>query len=64
MMDADFIAKLCYDHYDKLPKKGKPQTGKEWTLMAAVVQQIVIGEYLTLDHSTLMNVMSLITYII
>ncbi|XP_073515897.1 tRNA-specific adenosine deaminase 1 isoform X2 [Phyllobates terribilis] len=36
---ADEIAALCYDHYrTELPKRGQPDTGKEWTLMAAVIQ--------------------------
>ncbi|KAL8585753.1 hypothetical protein ACOMHN_040535 [Nucella lapillus] len=36
---ADKVAELCYQHYTRLPKKGKPQPGKEWTLLAAVVLQ-------------------------
>jgi tRNA-specific adenosine deaminase 1 len=36
---ADTIAKHCYDHYGNMPKKGKPQKGKEWTLLAAIVQE-------------------------
>ncbi|XP_044126646.1 tRNA-specific adenosine deaminase 1 isoform X4 [Bufo gargarizans] len=36
---ADEIAALCYEHYrTKLSKKGQPDTSKEWTLMAAVIQ--------------------------
>ncbi|KAG8562842.1 hypothetical protein GDO81_015834 [Engystomops pustulosus] len=36
---ADEIAALCYEHYcTKLPKQGQPDTSKEWTLMAAVIQ--------------------------
>ncbi|KAM9301788.1 tRNA-specific adenosine deaminase 1 [Gastrophryne carolinensis] len=35
---ADEIAASCYDHYRKLPKQGQPDTSKEWTLLAAVVQ--------------------------
>ena len=43
---ADTIAKHCYDHYGNLPKKGKPQEGKEWTLLAAIVQETKEnGEY-------------------
>lgn len=37
---ADEVALLCYNHFDKLPKKGKPVQDKEWTILAAVVQQI------------------------
>ncbi|XP_070537738.1 tRNA-specific adenosine deaminase 1-like isoform X2 [Ptychodera flava] len=33
---ADKVANTCMDHYEHLPKKGKPQAGREWTLMAAV----------------------------
>lgn len=29
---------MCFDHYKKLGKKGKPQHGKEWTHLATVVQ--------------------------
>ncbi|XP_064640881.1 tRNA-specific adenosine deaminase 1-like [Lineus longissimus] len=36
---ADTIAKCSYDHYGDLPRKGKPQEGKEWTLLAAIVQE-------------------------
>ncbi|XP_018411371.1 PREDICTED: tRNA-specific adenosine deaminase 1 [Nanorana parkeri] len=33
------IAALCYNHYRaKLPKQGQPDTNREWTLLAAVVQ--------------------------
>ncbi|KAK7469601.1 hypothetical protein BaRGS_00036391 [Batillaria attramentaria] len=34
---GDKVARVCCDQYAQLPKKGKPQTGKEWTLLAAVV---------------------------
>lgn len=38
MWTADEIARLCYDHFAALPKRGKPEPGREWTLLAAVVQ--------------------------
>ncbi|XP_070195560.1 tRNA-specific adenosine deaminase 1-like isoform X2 [Littorina saxatilis] len=41
---ADQVAAMCYKHYTQLPKKGKPQEGKEWTLLAAVVQQTEQGD--------------------
>lgn len=34
---ADFIARTCYEHYEKLPKTGKLVEGKEWTLLASIV---------------------------
>ncbi|OWF39624.1 tRNA-specific adenosine deaminase 1-like [Mizuhopecten yessoensis] len=34
---ADTVADRCYQQYQQLPKEGKPQKGKEWALMAAVV---------------------------
>lgn len=34
---SDQIAILCYQHFKSLPKKGKPQTNKEWTLLASIV---------------------------
>ncbi|CAH1799538.1 unnamed protein product [Owenia fusiformis] len=38
---ADTIATVCCNHYRlTLTKKGKPQHGKEWTLLAAVVMEI------------------------
>ncbi|XP_032378279.1 tRNA-specific adenosine deaminase 1-like [Etheostoma spectabile] len=38
MVDADEIAKLCYERFEQLPRRGKPEPGREWTLLAAVVQ--------------------------
>nr|XP_004659551.2 tRNA-specific adenosine deaminase 1 isoform X2 [Jaculus jaculus] len=39
MWTADEIAQLCYEHYSiKLPKRGKPERNREWTLLAAVVK--------------------------
>ncbi|XP_029993210.1 LOW QUALITY PROTEIN: tRNA-specific adenosine deaminase 1-like [Sphaeramia orbicularis] len=38
MADADEIARLCYRRFAELPRRGKPEPGREWTLMAAVVQ--------------------------
>ncbi|XP_006152684.1 tRNA-specific adenosine deaminase 1 isoform X2 [Tupaia chinensis] len=39
MWTADEIAQLCYQHYEiKLPKQGKPELNREWTLLAAVVK--------------------------
>ncbi|KAM3609720.1 uncharacterized protein V6R79_019187 [Siganus canaliculatus] len=35
---ADEIAKLCYERFEELPRRGKPEAGREWTLLAAVVQ--------------------------
>lgn len=36
----DQVASLCYNHFEKLPKKGKPLPEREWTIIAAVVQKI------------------------
>nr|XP_020819198.1 tRNA-specific adenosine deaminase 1 isoform X2 [Phascolarctos cinereus] len=39
MWAADEIARLCYTHYGtRLPKQGKPEPDREWTLLAAVVK--------------------------
>ncbi|XP_055047639.2 tRNA-specific adenosine deaminase 1 [Misgurnus anguillicaudatus] len=38
MWTPDEVASLCYDHFNKLPKRGKPEVGREWTLLAAVLQ--------------------------
>ncbi|XP_051024928.1 tRNA-specific adenosine deaminase 1 [Acomys russatus] len=39
MWTADEIAQLCYAHYKvQLPKQGKPEPDREWTLLAAVVK--------------------------
>uniref|UniRef100_A0A8C6U2M0 tRNA-specific adenosine deaminase 1 n=1 Tax=Neogobius melanostomus TaxID=47308 RepID=A0A8C6U2M0_9GOBI len=32
------IASLCYERFQELPRTGKPEAGREWTLLAAVVQ--------------------------
>ncbi|KAF4095426.1 tRNA-specific adenosine deaminase 1 isoform X2 [Onychostoma macrolepis] len=37
MWSPDEIASLCYSHFNKLPKRGKPEAGREWTLLAAVI---------------------------
>ena len=34
---ADKVSSLCLQKYAKLPKKGKPQKGKEWTLLAGII---------------------------
>ncbi|TNN36111.1 tRNA-specific adenosine deaminase 1 [Liparis tanakae] len=38
MVHADEIANLCYERFRQLPRRGKPEPGREWTLLAAVVQ--------------------------
>ncbi|KAM4619189.1 tRNA-specific adenosine deaminase 1 [Polymixia lowei] len=38
MWAADEIANLCYERFNELPKRGKPEPGREWTLLAAVVK--------------------------
>ncbi|XP_071345832.1 tRNA-specific adenosine deaminase 1 isoform X2 [Trachinotus anak] len=38
VVNADEIAKLCYERYQQLPRRGKPEPGREWTLLAAVVR--------------------------
>ena len=40
------LASLCCQHYDKkLSKRGKPQIGKEWTLMSAVGVTCPAGKF-------------------
>ncbi|CAG5958362.1 unnamed protein product [Menidia menidia] len=38
MINADEVAKMCYERFSQLPRRGKPEPGREWTLLAAVVQ--------------------------
>ncbi|RVE72310.1 hypothetical protein OJAV_G00060600 [Oryzias javanicus] len=38
MIDADRVARLCYERFEQLPGTGKPEPGREWTLLAAVVK--------------------------
>lgn len=38
MVDADEVARLCYERFNELPRRGKPEAGREWTLLAAVVK--------------------------
>ncbi|KAM4572993.1 tRNA-specific adenosine deaminase 1 [Odontesthes bonariensis] len=38
MINADEVAKLCYERFSQLPRRGKPEPGREWTLLAAVVK--------------------------
>ncbi|XP_060876505.1 tRNA-specific adenosine deaminase 1 [Metopolophium dirhodum] len=35
---ADRVAGLCLEKFDRLPDKGKPISGKQWTLLSGVVQ--------------------------
>lgn len=46
MWTPDEIARLCYEHYGiRLPKQGKPEPNREWTLLAAVVKiQPIAGQ--------------------
>lgn len=37
-MLADEVSALCYERYRALPRRGKPERGREWTLLAAVVR--------------------------
>ncbi|KAM9816535.1 tRNA-specific adenosine deaminase 1 isoform 10-T12 [Syngnathus typhle] len=38
MVTADEIAQLCYERFNDLPRRGKPEPGREWTSLAAVVK--------------------------
>ncbi|KAG9338118.1 hypothetical protein JZ751_027089 [Albula glossodonta] len=38
MWSADEIARICFECFSELPKRGKPELGREWTLLAAVVK--------------------------
>ncbi|XP_061878347.1 tRNA-specific adenosine deaminase 1 isoform X2 [Entelurus aequoreus] len=38
MVTADEVAQLCYESFAALPRRGKPEPGREWTLLAAVVK--------------------------
>ncbi|XP_043846124.1 tRNA-specific adenosine deaminase 1 isoform X2 [Dromiciops gliroides] len=56
MWTADEIARLCYIHYGtRLPKQGRPEPGREWTLLAAVVkvnsEQSSQGDILNDSHA-------------
>ena len=53
---ADVIADLCHKYFeDVIPAKGKPQLGKEWTVLSAIVKEnslnLVAGE----DDNVLLN---------
>uniref|UniRef100_A0A674NQD2 tRNA-specific adenosine deaminase 1 n=1 Tax=Takifugu rubripes TaxID=31033 RepID=A0A674NQD2_TAKRU len=37
-VNADEIATLCYERFHQLPRRGKPEPGREWSLLAAVVK--------------------------
>ena len=36
---SDNVAKAALSTYSKLPKRGKPQRNKEWTLLSAVIMR-------------------------
>ena len=34
------IGQLCHEYFEKfVPNKGKPQAGKEWTVLSAIIQE-------------------------
>ncbi|WAR13291.1 ADAT1-like protein [Mya arenaria] len=41
---AEAVAGLCLEKYAKLPRRGKPMVGKEWTLLAGIVMATENGE--------------------
>ncbi|KAL4623566.1 tRNA-specific adenosine deaminase 1 isoform X1 [Arapaima gigas] len=43
MWSADAVARLCLERYSELPKRGKPEPGREWSLLAAVVRASAQG---------------------
>ncbi|KYO42977.1 tRNA-specific adenosine deaminase 1 isoform B [Alligator mississippiensis] len=46
-MLADEVSALCYERYRALPRRGKPERGREWTLLAAVVRFEAAGPRVT-----------------
>ncbi|KAB5571676.1 hypothetical protein PHYPO_G00227770 [Pangasianodon hypophthalmus] len=38
MWEPDEVARMCYERYATLPRRGKPEEGREWTQLAAVIQ--------------------------
>nr|CAG4649118.1 EOG090X01OT [Scapholeberis mucronata] len=38
------VTKLTYEHFNNLPKKGKPLQDKEWTILAAILLKVDIDE--------------------
>ncbi|XP_076989194.1 tRNA-specific adenosine deaminase 1 isoform X2 [Tamandua tetradactyla] len=39
MWTVNEVAQLCYQHYEtRLPRQGKPEPNREWTLLAAIVK--------------------------
>uniref|UniRef100_A0A3Q2DTE6 tRNA-specific adenosine deaminase 1 n=1 Tax=Cyprinodon variegatus TaxID=28743 RepID=A0A3Q2DTE6_CYPVA len=43
MINADEVAKLCYERFRQLPRRGKPEAGREWSLLAAVLRMEVVS---------------------
>lgn len=35
-MAADRVAQACIEQYGRLPKKGKPEPGRQWTVLAGI----------------------------
>ena len=50
---ADALSKVVLKQYEQLSKKGKPQLGKEWTLLAAVVEEHTSGTFIMLENQYL-----------
>ncbi|KAF4085689.1 hypothetical protein AMELA_G00097580 [Ameiurus melas] len=55
MWDPDKVARMCYERYMALPRRGKPEEGREWTQLAAVIQVTRCPE----THTVLKEVVAL-----
>uniref|UniRef100_A0A3B4F681 tRNA-specific adenosine deaminase 1 n=1 Tax=Pundamilia nyererei TaxID=303518 RepID=A0A3B4F681_9CICH len=46
------MSTLCYERFSQLPRRGKPEPGREWTLLAAVLQITLAMEVVSLGTGT------------
>ena len=45
---AELVSSECLSHYASLGGKGKPQTGRQWTNMAAIVMTTTGAKFLNI----------------
>ena len=58
---ADVIADLCHKYFeDVIPSKGKPQLGKEWTVLSAIVKENSLNSLACDDDNVLNSVFEVV----
>ncbi|XP_052818901.1 tRNA-specific adenosine deaminase 1-like isoform X2 [Mya arenaria] len=60
---AEAVAGLCLEKYAKLPRRGKPMVGKEWTLLAGIVMATENGDIINDSHAEVLARRAFLRYL-